>query len=147
MQDSRRYRILIHLAAAVVSLIILAPFAWLVIASLSSQADLLKIPLSWIPSHLSFNRYSQIFTAHGGTIFANFRASLLNSLIIATSTVAISITRWGVRRLRVRAAALPRRARVAAAVPLDVHGAADRSGDSAVPDHGSAAPAEYAPRA
>ena len=75
-----------------VSLIILAPFAWLIIASLSSQADLLKIPLSWIPGHLSFSRYSQIFTSSSGTIFANFRASLVNSLIIATATVAISIT-------------------------------------------------------
>ena len=70
----------------------LAPFAWLLIASLSSQAALLKVPLSWIPSHLSFSRYSQIFSSHGGTIFANFRASLINSLIIATATVAISIT-------------------------------------------------------
>lgn len=68
------------------------PFAWLVIASLSSQADLLKIPLSFIPSHLSFSRYSQIFSAQSGTIFASFRESLLNSLIIATATVAISIT-------------------------------------------------------
>jgi multiple sugar transport system permease protein len=62
------------------------------IASLSSQASLLKIPLSWIPSHLSFSRYQQIFTSPQGTIFGNFRASLLNSLIIASATVAISIT-------------------------------------------------------
>jgi multiple sugar transport system permease protein len=92
VRDSRRYRIFIHAAALLVSLVILAPFAWLIIASLSSQADLLKIPLSWIPSHLSFSRYSQIFTSSSGTIFANFRASLLNSLIVASATVAISIT-------------------------------------------------------
>ncbi|MGZ4310868.1 MAG: carbohydrate ABC transporter permease, partial [Solirubrobacteraceae bacterium] len=73
MRDSPRYRIFIHAAALVVSLIILAPFAWLFIASLSSQADLLKVPLSWIPGHLSFTRYSQIFTSQSGTIFANFR--------------------------------------------------------------------------
>jgi multiple sugar transport system permease protein len=92
MRESRRYRIFIHCAALFVSLIILAPFAWLLIASLASEAELLKVPLSWIPSHLSFSRYSQIFTAPGGTIFANFRASLLNSVIIASSTVAISMT-------------------------------------------------------
>ena len=39
MQDSRAYRIFIHVAALFVSLVILAPFAWLLIASLSSQAD------------------------------------------------------------------------------------------------------------
>ena len=92
MRDSRRYQLFIHATALVVSVVILAPFAWLIIASLSSQADLLKIPLSWIPSHLSFSRYSQIFTSSSGTIFANFRASLVNSLIIASATVAISIT-------------------------------------------------------
>lgn len=92
MRDSLSYRIFIHLAAVVVAVIFLAPIAWLVIASLTSQEQLLQIPLSWIPSHLSFTRYSQIFSSHGNTIFANFRASLLNSLIVASSTVAISIT-------------------------------------------------------
>ncbi len=92
MPESRRFKIFIHSAAALVSLIFLAPFAWLLIASLASQAELLKLPLSWIPSHLSFHRYSLIFTSQGGTIFANFRASLLNSVIVASATVVISIT-------------------------------------------------------
>jgi multiple sugar transport system permease protein len=92
MVESRRYRIFIHVAALIVSLIILAPFAWLLIASLSSEAALLKVPLQWIPSHLSLHRYSQIFSSPQGTIFGNFRASLLNSVIVASATVAISIT-------------------------------------------------------
>jgi multiple sugar transport system permease protein len=92
MPSSRRFQIFIHVAAVLVALIFLAPFAWLVISSLASQADLLKLPLSFLPSHLSFHRYTEIFSAKSGTIFANFRASLVNSLIIASSTVAISIT-------------------------------------------------------
>jgi multiple sugar transport system permease protein len=92
MRDSRRYRIFIHSAAALVSLIFLAPFAWLLIASLASQAELLKVPLSWIPSHLSLSRYEQIFSSHGSTVFATFRSSLLNSVIVASATVAISVT-------------------------------------------------------
>ena len=74
MPDSRRHQLFIHLAAVFVALIFLAPFAWLVISSLASQADLLKIPLNFLPSHLSFHRYSEIFSAKQGTIFANFRA-------------------------------------------------------------------------
>jgi multiple sugar transport system permease protein len=74
------------------AIVFLAPFAWLLIASLSSQADLLSLPLRWIPHHLSFSRYDQIFSSHGGTIFANFRSSLINSLIVASATVAISVT-------------------------------------------------------
>jgi len=110
MPESRRYRIAIHAAAILISLVFLLPFAWLVIASLASQADLLKLPLSFIPSHLSFSRYTQIFTSQSGTIFANFRASLINSLIIATSTVAISITVGSRRPTRVVTATASRAA-------------------------------------
>jgi multiple sugar transport system permease protein len=92
MPSSRRHQIFIHAAAVLVALVFLAPFTWLVISSLASQADLLKVPLDFLPSHLSFHRYSEIFSARHGTIFANFRASLVNSLIIASATVAISIT-------------------------------------------------------
>ena len=46
MPDSRRHRIFIHVAAVFVSLIFLLPFGWLLIASLASQADLLKVPAS-----------------------------------------------------------------------------------------------------
>jgi multiple sugar transport system permease protein len=92
MPASRKYQIFIHLAAVVVSLVFLAPFAWLVIASLSSQVDLLKVPLKWIPEHLSFSRYEAIFSSAGGTIFGNFRAALINSTIVASATVAISMS-------------------------------------------------------
>ena len=92
MRESRRYIVFIHIAAVVMSVIFLAPFAWLLIASLASQADLLSLPLRWIPHHLSLSRYHEIFTSHGTTIFANFRSSLFNSLIVATATVVISMT-------------------------------------------------------
>jgi multiple sugar transport system permease protein len=92
MQASRSHRIFIHAAALVVSLVFLAPFAWLAIASLSSPVDLLKVPLKWIPSHLSLSRYESIFTSGNGSIFANFRAALVNSTIVASATVAISMT-------------------------------------------------------
>ncbi|TMK26512.1 MAG: carbohydrate ABC transporter permease [Actinobacteria bacterium] len=92
MAESRRYRIFIHAAAIVVSLVFLLPFAWLLIASLASPVDLLRVPLKWVPSHLSFSRYESIFSSTGDTIFANFRAALINSLIVASATVAISLT-------------------------------------------------------
>jgi multiple sugar transport system permease protein len=90
MTESRRYRVFIHAAAIFVSLIFLAPFAWLAIASVSSQADLLSLPLRWFPKHISFDRYHQILTSSGDNIFANFRQSLYNSFIVAGSTVLIS---------------------------------------------------------
>jgi multiple sugar transport system permease protein len=92
MRSSRGHRIFIHTAAVVVSLVFLAPFAWLLVASLSSPVALLQVPLKWIPSHLSLSRYESIFTSGGGSIFANFRAALVNSMIVASSTVVISMT-------------------------------------------------------
>jgi multiple sugar transport system permease protein len=92
MKESRRYRIFIHVAAVLVSVIFLAPFAWLLIASVSSPVELLRVPLKWIPSHISFTRYEQIFSASGENIFANFRAALVNSVVVASATVAISMT-------------------------------------------------------
>jgi multiple sugar transport system permease protein len=92
MAESRRYRVFIHVAAVFVALIFLAPFAWLLIASVSSPVELLQIPLKWIPRHISFGRYEQIFSSTGENIFANFRAALINSVIVASATVAISMT-------------------------------------------------------
>jgi multiple sugar transport system permease protein len=108
MRPSRRYRIFIHVAAALVSLIFLAPFAWMLLASISPQKDLLSVPLDWTPNHISFERYREIFTAHGDNPFANFRSALLNSIIVATSAVAISVTvgifgAYSLARLRFRA--------------------------------------------
>lgn len=92
MPASRKHLLLIHAAAVFVSLVFLAPFAWLVIASVSSPVALLQVPLKWIPDHVSFSRYELIFSSAGGTIFGNFRAGLINSVIVASATVAISIT-------------------------------------------------------
>jgi multiple sugar transport system permease protein len=109
VRESRGYLIFIHVAAVVMSIIFLAPFAWLIIASLSSQADLLSLPLRWIPQHVSLDRYHQIFNSQTGTIFGNFRSSLFNSLIVATATVVISMTigvfgAYAYARLRFRGA-------------------------------------------
>jgi multiple sugar transport system permease protein len=91
LPESRRYRVFIHVAALIVSLIFLAPFAFLFVASITSQKDLLAVPLDWIPNHVSFERYHEIFTSHGANNpFANFRSSLGNSVIVASATVAIS---------------------------------------------------------
>ena len=108
MRPSRRYMIGIHVAAIFVSLVFLAPFAWMLIASLTSQKDLLAVPLDWIPNHVSFDRYREIFTASGDNPFANFRAALVNSAIVATSSVLISVTvgvfgAYALARLRFRA--------------------------------------------
>jgi multiple sugar transport system permease protein len=105
---SRGYRVFIHVAALVVSVAILAPFLWLFVASVASPSDLLARPLHFIPDHVSFHRYSEIFTAHGDNVSAAFREAFVNSLIVASGTVLISVSvgvfgAYAIARLRFRA--------------------------------------------
>jgi multiple sugar transport system permease protein len=47
------YLVLVYAAAVLTTVIVLAPFAWLLISSVASPVDLLARPLEWIPSHIS----------------------------------------------------------------------------------------------
>lgn len=79
-----------HVAAVLVAVLILLPFAYMVSASLSPQANLISRPPQWVPDHLDWSRYRQIFTGDGGA-GTTFRAAMLNSTIVAVATVVISM--------------------------------------------------------
>lgn len=83
--------ILIYAAALIVALVVLAPPTWLVISSISTQSELLSVPVHWIPREPSLDRYRQIAFATGSDSAAVFRRSMLNSLIIAGSVTAICV--------------------------------------------------------
>jgi multiple sugar transport system permease protein len=89
---SRNYLIFIHVAAVFVSVIILAPFVWMFVASISPPADLIARPYHWFPSSLDFSRYTKIFEGSGNDVAGAFRQSVLNSTIVATGTVILSMT-------------------------------------------------------
>ncbi len=91
MKPRRSYLVFIHIAAVAVAGLILAPFGWLLFASLSSQNDLLARPLSWIPRDPTLERYRAIATTSGADVAGAFRTSLLTSTIVAGSTVVISM--------------------------------------------------------
>jgi multiple sugar transport system permease protein len=90
MRTATRNTVFLHVAAVLVSLAILAPFVWMVLASVSPQKDLVAVPYGWIPQQFYFDRYIAIFGSSG--IGNDFRAALLNTLIVALATVAISLT-------------------------------------------------------
>ena len=56
-RQSLAFRIFIHLAAAALALLPLAPFLWLLVMSLSATKDLTAIPLHWLPERLDVSRY------------------------------------------------------------------------------------------
>lgn len=104
-RNSLPRHILIYGSALLVALVVLAPPAWLFISSISSQRELLNVPVHWIPQEPTFDRYRQIALAGGSDSAAVFRRSMLNSLIIATSVTAIclvfgSIAAYSFARMR-----------------------------------------------
>lgn len=91
MKRATRNSILIHIAAGFVGLVILLPFAWMVLASVTPQRILISTPLQWIPDTLDWSRYETIFRGGADSAGATFRAALGNSTIVAVGTVAVSM--------------------------------------------------------
>lgn len=82
----------LYVAMIVTLLAILAPFAWLVISSVTSQADLITLPLRWIPEHPTLDRLALlVFGAPGNDAATGFRAAFLNSLVITSSTTVVAM--------------------------------------------------------
>jgi multiple sugar transport system permease protein len=86
-----RNSLLIHVAAWVVAICALAPFSYMVLASITPQRVLITTPLQWIPSTLDFSRYGTIFQGGADSVGATFRAAMVNSTVVALGTVAISM--------------------------------------------------------
>jgi multiple sugar transport system permease protein len=91
VKRATRNSILLHLAALVVAVIILLPFGWMVIASVTPQRILISTPLQWIPDTLDWSRYELIFRGGAESVGATFRAALANTTIVAVGTVAVSM--------------------------------------------------------
>lgn len=68
----------------------LFPFYWIAITSLKTGADLSKGTTSLLPGHISFGSYKFDITQTGKT-GVNFGRALLNSLLVAVSTTAITV--------------------------------------------------------
>ncbi|GMX61535.1 carbohydrate ABC transporter permease [Paenibacillus elgii] len=69
----------------------LAPFAWLVLSSISYQVDLQSVPLRWIPERVTLARYSDIFANPDNDMAYAFRISMRNSLIVAAFVTLIAL--------------------------------------------------------
>ncbi len=91
MKRATRNSILTHLAALVVAIGCLAPVLWMFLMSISPQKDLLARPMRWIPEVPFLDRYSDILLNPDSGVGASFRAAFVNSLVVGTATVAISM--------------------------------------------------------
>ncbi len=85
-------RIGVYAAALLVAAVILAPPIWLFISSISSSAELLSVPVHWIPEAPTFDRYLQIIQGTGSESAAGFRQAMVNSLLVASFVTLVCIS-------------------------------------------------------
>lgn len=91
MKVSRRKGLAINGIAGVTAAVIVLPFVWLIVSSISPQKDLIATPLRWIPSQVDGGRYREIFFGNTGGVGATFRAAVVNSLVVTCATVAVAL--------------------------------------------------------
>ncbi len=70
------------------------PVAWLVIPSISTRAEMVAVPIHWIPQNPTFQNYIDILSpgAETSDVARTFHATLGNSLFVALTVTIISLT-------------------------------------------------------
>jgi multiple sugar transport system permease protein len=92
VRPSKAYLVGIHLAAVVMAVVVLAPFAWLLVSSISPPRELLAAHPHWWPHAPTLERYRAIFSSGGADdVAATFRRAMVNSFVVASVTTGISL--------------------------------------------------------
>lgn len=82
--------VMVYTAAITATVLALAPFIFMLMSSLVAPVELLRVPLDWIPRSLNLSRFGAIFASdEGGS--STFLFALINSLVVAFASVAISL--------------------------------------------------------
>ena len=83
---------LLYAAMLIAVVVVLAPFAWLLISSVAAPVDLIRRPLQWIPSHIDFDRFAQLtFGSSPDDTAQGFRSAIVNSTVIASVVTVVSL--------------------------------------------------------
>ena len=101
------HRLATAVFAAVLLIAVFGPVLALVVASLSSQSELLALPMHLWPSEPTLTRYRAILTGDADSVAGALRSALLNSLLVAACSVLVSLAcgtlgAYAVARLRFR---------------------------------------------
>jgi multiple sugar transport system permease protein len=102
-RQSRGFQVFVYAASLLLAVVVMAPFIWLLIMSVSSTKDLTTIPLNWIPERFDFSRYGRLLTLAENTTGRAFLFSLRNSIAVATIATLCAIcvgipAAWAVSR-------------------------------------------------
>lgn len=100
-------RVLLYAAALLIATWVMAPYAWLIISSISTKIDLLSVPLKWLPPRPTLENYRSLFAGSESALsqgMSFFSRSMLNSLVITFSSMGACmvlgvLTAYAVARL------------------------------------------------
>ena len=84
---------LLFLLTLPVYLFILGPVVYLLLATISTRAELLSVPIHWIPENPTLKNYIDILTPGTATseVAKTFKITLKNSFVVAASVTVISL--------------------------------------------------------
>jgi multiple sugar transport system permease protein len=101
-------KFLLFLITIPVYLFIFGPVLYLLVASVSTRAELLSVPIHWIPQNPTLKNYIDILTPGTATseVARTFKITLKNSFVVAASVTVISLlvgslAAYALSRLRV----------------------------------------------
>lgn len=84
-------RTLTYAAVLLLAAIILLPVAWLFIMSVSSTAELTRVPLRWLPEDADWSNFGTLLSLAPNSPGERFLMALRNSLVVAISATLISM--------------------------------------------------------
>jgi multiple sugar transport system permease protein len=86
-------KVFLFLLTIPVLLFIYLPVIWLIISSISTRAELLSVPIHWIPQNPTLRNFIDILTPGTATseVARTFKVTLRNSLVVASSVTIISL--------------------------------------------------------
>jgi len=102
-RQSLTTQILIHFAALILALVIIAPVLWLFVMSISPAAGLSERPLQWWPAEVDWSRYATLLSRVENSAGAAVTTSLANSVMVAgmatLAAIAVAVPAgWAVSR-------------------------------------------------
>ena len=92
--QKRLGRVVLYLLVILIVIVTVAPFAWMVISSLSTKQELLQKPLHWLPQHPTLENYKAMLHGTSGKTTdaaAQFMSSFKNSLTVTAIVTVISL--------------------------------------------------------
>ena len=86
-------RVLITIVIILVTLVMIVPFVWMISASFKTEADVMKIPIEWIPKYFYPDNYKRVLSI-GTTSSTNYHFGLayFNSIKVAVISTVVAIT-------------------------------------------------------